>query len=326
MRVTTSVAAMALMAGLSGCGGSQGSQGGARPEPGDATPAESSAPSRTTDPKTPCAPAGSMPADSEAASEMDAGHYDPALFDAAAAATNRWYPLRPGVRLFYRGSSVEDGERLHHTVDVVVTDLVKVVDGVPNVVVWERDYTEGELVESELALFATDRHGNVWHMGEYPEEYEDGKLDATPAWVHGLEGACAGVTLPGEPRTGSTDYAQGFAPRPINWVDRGRVYRTAEETCVPAGCYQDVVVIEEFETGLPDAYQDKYYAPGVGVVRVGWRGSKDESKEVLKLVSVGELSGPELGDARSDALRLEQRAYRLSKDVWAKTAPATPAG
>ena len=41
-------------------------------------------------------------------------------------------------------------------------------------VVWERDYTEGEEVEAELAFFAQDNYGNVWHMGEYPEEYENG--------------------------------------------------------------------------------------------------------------------------------------------------------
>ena len=203
--------------------------------------------------------------------------------------------------------------------DIIVTDLVKEIDGVPNVVVWERDYTEGELVETELALFAQDEDGHIWHMGEYPEEYEDGEFDKAPAWIHGLKGATAGVTIPAEPREGTADYAQGFAPAPINWVDRGRVYKTGERTCVPAGCYENVVVIEEFEENLPDAYQDKFYAPGVGVVRVGWRGSADEAKEVLELVKVSQLSPADLVTVRASALELEDRAYQISKDVYART-------
>lgn len=270
----------------------------------------------------PCARAGTTPADPP----RDARDYDAGLFPRVGSATNKWYPLQPGLRLDFRGSSVEDGERLQHTVEVIVTDLVKVVDGIPNRVVWERDYTEGELVEAELALFATDRHGNVWHTGEYPEEYEEGELVATPAWVHGIAGACAGITLPGNPRTGTDDYAQGFAPPPIAWVDRGQVHRTDQRTCVPVTCYDDVVVIAEFEDGVPEAFQDKYYAPGTGVVRVGWRGAKDESKEELELVRRTELTPAELAEARQQALALEERAYRISPEVWARTERSRPAG
>lgn len=203
--------------------------------------------------------------------------------------------------------------------DIIVTDLTKTIDGVENVVVWERDYTEGELVETELALFAQDKDGHIWHMGEYPEEYEEGELDAAPAWVHGLKGATAGITIPAEPQTGTPDYAQGYAPPPIEYVDRGVVHKTDQKTCVPAGCYDDVVVIAEFEPNISHAFQDKFYAPGVGVVRVGWRGKNDESKEELELVRFTELSSAEMANVRAEALELEDRAYRISKQVWART-------
>lgn len=274
---------------------------------------------------TPCSTPGDL-AGSPDTPPTDARHYDRALFRVAEVVSNAWFPLRPGTRLFYKGSSLEDGERLHHTVDVVVTDLVKVVDGVPSRVVFERDYTEGELVETELALFATDRHGNVWHTGEYPEEYEEGKFVKAPAWVHGLVGACAGITIPGQPRLGTRDYAQGYAPPPINWVDRGRVFRTGDRTCVPAACYEDVVVIEEFETDVPEAFQDKYYARGVGVVRVGWRGAKDDSKEVLELVRHTRLTPRQLATVRAEAMEQEKRGYTISKDVWGRTDHARRTG
>lgn len=254
------------------------------------------------------------------AAAVSAEDYDPGRFADSANVKHRWYPLQPGTRFDYRGSSLDEGERLHHGVTVVVTDLTKVVDGVENVVVWERDYTDGELVETELALFAQDKDGNIWHMGEYPEEWEEGKFVKAPAWVHGLKGATAGITIPGEPTEGTPDYAQGYAPPPISWADRGRVYKTGQKTCVPEACYADVVVVEEFERAIKDAFQDKHYAPGTGVVRVGWRGKNDESKEVLELVDFRTLTAEEMDQARADALALEERAYRISKDVWAKTA------
>ena len=56
--------------------------------------------------------------------------YDPSRFGDSANVEHRWYPLRPGTRLDYRGSSVDEGERLRHGVTVIVTDLTKVIDGV----------------------------------------------------------------------------------------------------------------------------------------------------------------------------------------------------
>ena len=245
--------------------------------------------------------------------------YSPDRFTDSAVVEHRWYPLQPGMRLDYVGSSLEEGERLYHGVTVIVTDLTKRIDGVDNVVVWERDYTDGDLVETELALFAQDRDGHIWHMGEYPEEWEDGEFDKAPAWVHGLAGATAGITIPAVPTVGTPAFAQGFAPKPISWEDHGKVFRADQKTCVPEACYSDVVVIEEFEPSIPQAWQDKYYAPGTGVVRVGWRGKNDDSKEVLELVAFRRLSPAEMDDVRADALALEDRAYRISADVWART-------
>lgn len=256
---------------------------------------------------------------SAAAAQPAAEDYDRSLFGDSANVEHRWYPLRPGTRLDYRGSSVEDGERLRHGVTIIVTDLTKVIDGVENVVVWERDYENGDLVETELAMFAQDRDGNIWHMGEYPEEWEEGQFAKAPAWVHGIAGASAGITIPAQPREGTPGYAQGYAPPPISWADRGRVHKTGQRTCVPAGCYGDVVVIEEFERSVPGAFQDKYYAPGVGVVRVGWRGENDDSKEVLVLVARRTLTPEQMDEARADARALEDRAYKISKDVFGRT-------
>jgi hypothetical protein len=82
-------------------------------------------------------------------------------------------------------------------------------------------------------------------------------------------------------------------------------------------------VIEEFERNIPGAYQLKYYAPGVGDIRVGWRGPEEEEKEGLELVKDVSLSPQGLAEARADALKLEKRAYEL-KEFYSKTKPAKP--
>ena len=105
-------------------------------------------------------------------STVSAKDFDRTNFDDSTTVDNKWFPLEPGAHSVFEGSAIDDGERISRRVVTTVTDLTKEINGVNTVVVWERDYTEGELVEAELAFFAQDNYGNVWHMGEYPEEYE----------------------------------------------------------------------------------------------------------------------------------------------------------
>lgn len=252
---------------------------------------------------------------------VSAKDFSRSRFEDSTRVTNKWFPLKPGTQYIYEGTAFDDGERIERRVVATVTDLTKVVAGVRAVVAWDRDYDNGELIESELAFFAQDTEGNVWHLGQYPEEYEEGKLVKAPAWIEGVDGARAGLAMKAEPRAGAGSYAQGFAPAPLYWDDRARVYKTGVRTCVPVDCYDNVLVMEEFERRKPGAFQLKYYAPGVGGVRVGWRGPKEEEKETLELVDLVQLNEGDLAKARESALALEKRAYKISKDVYGRTEP-----
>jgi hypothetical protein len=175
-------------------------------------------------------------------------------------------------------------------------------------------------VESELAFFAQDNDGNVWNLGQYPEEYDDGKLVEAPAWIVPFEGARPGIAMKAAPAVGTPDYAQGLGPA-VEWFDRAKVVKMGERTCVPAGCFDDVLVTDEFSKDEPGAHQLKYYARGVGNVRVGWAGN-DPTEETLVLVKAVTLDPTALGRVRQEALRLEKSAYRNSKDLYGRTAPA----
>jgi hypothetical protein len=244
-------------------------------------------------------------------------------FDRSTVVDNPWLPLKPGRMLVFEGSTFEDGASVSHRLVSTVTDLVKPVAGVRNVVVWEQDWRGGVLAEAELAFFAQDDNGNVWHTGEYPAEYEHGKIVATPAWIQGVKGATAGIQMMAHPRLGSADYAQGFAPPPVDWADRGQTYKVGQQTCVPTGCYKGVLVVREFERSKPDASQLKFYARGLGNVRVGWKGANDQDHEVLTLTRARKLDARAMARVRRQALLLERYAYEKSKPVYGGTAPST---
>lgn len=255
--------------------------------------------------------------------QLSARDFSRAGFHRSTVVDNPWLPLRPGRRLVFEGTTFENGSSVSHRLVSTVTDLVKPVAGVRNVVVWEQDWRGGSLAEAELAFFAQDDDGNVWHLGEYPAEYEDGKIVATPAWIHGIKGATAGIAMPAHPRLGAADYAQGFAPPPVNWADRAQTYKVDRRTCVPAGCYKGVLVIREFERSKPDASQLKYFGRGLGNVRVGWLGANDEDHEVLVLTRARKLGAKAMARVRRQALLLERYAYERSKPVYGGTAPST---
>jgi hypothetical protein len=172
-------------------------------------------------------------------------------------------------------------------------------------------------VEAELVFFAQADDGTVWHLGQYPEGYVDGVLDEVPTWIHGLQDARAGIIMQATPQLGTPSYSQGWGPW-VDYTDRAQVTEMKTQTCVPFGCYEDVLIIEEFSE--PNAFQIKHYARDVGNVRVGWRG-EDATRETLELISVIQLGGIGLDEVREQVLALEKHAYEISPDVYAHTAP-----
>jgi hypothetical protein len=289
----------------------------------EATPPAESAEKTTTTTETGVVTAGeTTPGTTTGAEPLERPFetFDYDNFDRATTIDNDWLPLPPGAQLIQRGITFEGGRRVRHRVVLTVTDLTKVVDGIRVVVAWERDYAADELVETELAFFAQDNDGNVWHLGQYPEEYENGEFVDAPAWIAGVENARAGIAMKAHPERGAPSYSQGWGPA-VNWRDRAQVYRMDQRTCVPVGCYEDVLVMEEFSREEPGAFQLKYYARGVGNIRVGWRGD-DPSKEELGLVKFVQLGPHAIAQVRAMALKLERRAYEISADVYGRTPPA----
>ena len=228
-------------------------------------------------------------------------------------------PLAPGTQRVFEGRSSATGAALPHRVTFTVTGLTKDVDGVRSAVVWDVDESDGALAETELAVFAQDEAGNVWNVGEYPEEYPGGVFRGAPStWFAGVGDAEPGVHMLKQPAVGTPEYLQGWVPS-IEFLDCAKIVRSGASVCVPAGCFRDVLVIHERSPLDPDGgIQVKYHAPGRGIVQIG--ALDDPEGETLVLTKFRRLTATELQAANREAHILDQRGMQCS-DVYAKTTP-----
>jgi hypothetical protein len=173
---------------------------------------------------------------------------------------NPYFPLVPGTTLVYRGLS--DGER--EVVTIEVTDRTKEILGVTCVVVKDTVEVAGGIHELTFDWYAQDVEGNVWYMGEDTKEYQDGEVVSREgSWEAGVDGALPGVIMPAEPNVGMA-YTQEHDAGEAE--DTGRVVAVGRRMAVPYGSFDDVLVTEDWTPLEPRFLENKYYAPGVGVV------------------------------------------------------------
>jgi hypothetical protein len=225
---------------------------------------------------------------------------------------NKWRPLKPGTQLVFTGMKIdeEDHEQSYELV-ITVTDLVKEIQGIESAVVLEQYSTGHKLEISRLAFHAQDNVGNVWLLGEASEFFDENvKLIGARMWAAGLRGSLAGISIPAKPAKGMASYSSGFVDAPYSLNDRGQVRTTGAKVKVPAGSFDQVLVTEEGSKPVgPHArpIEVKYYAPGVGYVKVNWSG-KDPGKNRLDLAKIKQLGAQEMDQVRDDALAIEERA------------------
>ncbi|WP_253906753.1 hypothetical protein, partial [Arthrobacter sp. I3] len=245
--------------------------------------------------------------------------FNRSAFPAEPNIDNQWLRLRPGMQYTTTGKVISPDGTTTRTVVSTVTGLTKVIDGVKTIAVWDRDYSDGELVESELAFFAQTEKGTVWLFGEYPEEYENGELVGAPStFISGIDRARAGIAMQAKPHRNTPAYVQAYAPT-VDFLDCGDVFAKDQRVCVPTGCYNDVLVIDEFNPLDPPSagHQRKFYSAGTGLIKVTAVGGEDQ--EFMDLVKITRLTSAVLDRINTRALELDSRGYTVSKDVYAKT-------
>jgi hypothetical protein len=176
---------------------------------------------------------------------------------------NPYMPLLPGSRWVYEERG-EDGTVLE--VIVTVLNRKKTVQGIEATVVRDVVKEDGTPKEDTVDWFAQDAQGNVWYLGEFVKNYENGKVvDNEGSWEAGVDGAVAGVVMPANPRVGMK-YQQEFYEGEAE--DRGEVLALGERATVPFGSFDNLLKTEDTTPLEPGVREHKYYARGVGVVLV----------------------------------------------------------
>jgi hypothetical protein len=254
-----------------------------------------------------------VPAGPATEKDFSVGNFSAASIDV----TNRFLPLTPGRQYTLTGTTTAGT----HQVVFTVTGVTKWVDHVRTVVIWDRDFQDGQLSEEELAFMAQDDQGNVWSLGEFPEVIDEttGARSAPLTWLAGQQGASAGVLMRADPQPDTSTYLQGLAPS-VQFIDEARVAQTDQKVCVPAGCYAGVVVVDEWnpQAQPADGHQFKYHAPGVGVVQIVGKGGTEQ--ETLVLTEDRMLSPAEMQAATVRTLELDLQGYGMAPAVYRHTA------
>ena len=206
--------------------------------------------------------------------------YEPALdpADFSTVIDNPYFPLPVGRTLLYRG--IKDGQTQEDR--VTVTNQTKVVaEGVTARVVTDVATHEGNLLEKTSDWYAQDDGGNVWYVGEDTAAYlPNGKVDTSGSWEAGVHDAEPGIVMEADPQIPDAyrqEFLSGQAEDTAWIVDRGG------SVTVPAGTFKNALTSLEATRLEPGAYDQKIYAPGVGIVL---EQALTGASESAKLVSV----------------------------------------
>src|SRR5215217_1970345 len=128
--------------------------------------------------------------------------------------------MKPGTTFLYEGGTEHDEMR--------VTHQTRKVMGVECMVVDDRAWEDGKLIEKTYDWFAQDKEGSVWYFGENTKEYEEGKVVSTKgSWEAGVDGAKPGIIMQADPKVGQAyrqEYYKGEAEDMYYARGVGQVY------------------------------------------------------------------------------------------------------
>ncbi len=199
--------------------------------------------------------------------------FDPANFVPGAAIDHPYLPLKPGFRSESLGlRRADDGTSVEERTVLAYGGVGPTLAGVVSTVLSDEVRDGGVLVEQTLDYFAQDRQGNVWYLGEDSVEItHDAKggvtgKDSTGSWHAGVNGALPGYAMPAAPKPGLA-YQQEHAPAD-KALDQAEIAGVDGTLTIGGQVYEHVLSIFESTPLEPGAAEMKYYAPGVGVIRV----------------------------------------------------------
>lgn len=208
-------------------------------------------------------------------------HIQPKNF--VAGVDNRYFPLVPGDTLFYRNKIIEDGETTVEDIYVAITHDIRVILGVKCMVVHDfvKDHTTRKLLEDTYDYYAQDHAGNVWYFGEYTKSYDpDGSVSTEGTFIAGVDGAKPGIIMPHNPHYRHPyrqEYYVGHAE------DQGVNLSTRNTVKIGYGTFYNCLKTAEYTVLEPGVIENKWYAPGIGLIQTNVTIGGNEHEELLRI-------------------------------------------
>ncbi|MGH2559999.1 MAG: hypothetical protein ACRDJH_13105 [Thermomicrobiales bacterium] len=180
--------------------------------------------------------------------------------------TNPYFPLASVRYKEYAGEETDPdtGETILTRVEETVLAETAEVAGVEVAVVEVKEYEDDELVELTHDYYAQDADGAVYYLGETVDDYEEGEVVGhSGAWLAGEGENQPGLFMLPDPHVGQV-FEQERAPGIAE--DISTVIAVDQAITTPAGQFSGCLKTEDVNP-LDDETENKYYCPGVGVVR-----------------------------------------------------------
>lgn len=217
---------------------------------------------------------------------------------------NPWLPLKPGTQWVRDGTTLIGNRKVPNSVVTTVTDVIRVVNGVRTVLVYDHSVAAGQVVQESLDYMTQDKAGNVWYLGSSTEQYEAGRYIAVDeAWLDGKAGSKGGILMPANPTPATPPWS--IAATAEEGGDGAEAVKIIKK-CVAYGCYPKVLVVREGKkTALDNEF--KYYAYGVGQILNEPR-DKSRHEDFEELINITQLTPDGLAEASKAALRIDNHA------------------
>ena len=247
--------------------------------------------------------------------------FDPANFIDPTLNTNPYHPTRPGQQFIRAGTTEVGSRKVPHLVISTMTDVMRMIDGVPVVAMLDQSTDSGEISQVGFDYLALDKEGNVWIMGGYTEDYEGGVYTNVDVAYLGAEtGGEPGILMPALVTMDTPRWFIGTSG-PDEEPSEGEPVEVGITTKVIFGEYHDVIAVREGNRGAIDN-EIKYYAPGVGVI---WNNPQLKSlhQDSFEVVNIVELTPEGLAEASQVVLDLEEHAREVSPEVYGGAAKST---
>ena len=195
---------------------------------------------------------------------------------------NPFWPLVPGTTFVYEPVPNEDN--VVNTITVTDDTKIITVDGksIECRVVYDVETVDGVLDEETYDWYAQDDDGNIWYCGEDTTAYlEDGTTSKEGSWEAGVDGALPGYLILAEPRPGVC-YQQEYYEDEAE--DRAKVLRLNAKVSVEYGDFNHCLVAKEWSPLERGHVEQKFYAPGTGLVLIKELKEKTVRVELIDVI------------------------------------------